>query len=53
MTREDFIRQQQQCREEMLAIAKLYPECFTKEGKAIIAELTLQIVEPHHKNLTY
>jgi hypothetical protein len=37
VTRADFIRQQRECRATMRELAKLFPDAFDKNGKAIVA----------------
>ena len=39
-TQADFIRIQREARQTMEQLAKLYPDAFDKNGKAIVATLT-------------
>jgi hypothetical protein len=40
MTKEDFLRVQAEARKTMEQLQKLYPSCFDKDGKPIVATLT-------------
>lgn len=40
-TQTDFIRIQREVRRDMTQLAKIYPDAFDKNGKPIVATLTL------------
>lgn len=41
MTRADFIRQAAEARKTMQELARLFPGCFTADGRAVVAEARL------------